>query len=274
MDNDNSLLPLYERVGNNISFLRTQRNLTQEQIAVDLDISQAMVSQYETGKRKPSLTTLNRIADYFDISLQEFIFKDFYKEQLQGNDSTLSIVETDPIFKCSNSTYYCYYIKEQSDGENKVIWQIDSFCLNIGNPITSHSAKANILFFKSGYQRDSVLEMDGKYAYITSHEFRKDFFLHLTFFYYRDRPSPKYLGGIGLLQRFDYNLLPVCQYCIISRNAIGDKKLKDLTKFLTISEGNSPIKNSHRKFSSSAVLRLTKALDASVFSWLKSNKYT
>lgn len=49
--------------------LREDSDLDQETLANILNITRAALSNYETGYREPSLGTLVRIADYFNVSL-------------------------------------------------------------------------------------------------------------------------------------------------------------------------------------------------------------
>ncbi len=51
-----------------LTLLRTERGLSQKQVANDLNISQGLLSHYENGKRECNLDTLVRIAKYFDVS--------------------------------------------------------------------------------------------------------------------------------------------------------------------------------------------------------------
>jgi transcriptional regulator with XRE-family HTH domain len=51
-----------------LSLLRKERRLSQKQVAVDLGISQALLSHYEKGIRECSLTFLLKVADYYGVS--------------------------------------------------------------------------------------------------------------------------------------------------------------------------------------------------------------
>lgn len=55
--------------------LRTDNNMTQQQLADALGINQGMLSRWERGMTAPSLKLRRRIADYFDMSVRE-IFDD------------------------------------------------------------------------------------------------------------------------------------------------------------------------------------------------------
>jgi len=49
--------------------LRKERSLRQEQVAVAVDISMSAYCNYEQGKREPIASVLERIADYYDVSV-------------------------------------------------------------------------------------------------------------------------------------------------------------------------------------------------------------
>lgn len=53
----------------NLIIIRKQKNLTQTQIARLLNIEQSTYSGYETGKSKPDIETLKKIADFYDVSI-------------------------------------------------------------------------------------------------------------------------------------------------------------------------------------------------------------
>ncbi len=48
--------------------LRNEINLSQAQLAKELDVSQRCISSWETGFRQPDLKTLEKIAKYFNVS--------------------------------------------------------------------------------------------------------------------------------------------------------------------------------------------------------------
>lgn len=51
-----------------ITLLRKERGLTQKQAAMDLGISQALLSHYEKGLRECGLDFLIKLCDYYDVS--------------------------------------------------------------------------------------------------------------------------------------------------------------------------------------------------------------
>lgn len=60
-------------LGNRICELRKKKNLTQEELAILLDISDKSISKWENGTSKPSIDNLKKISSIFDISLDELL---------------------------------------------------------------------------------------------------------------------------------------------------------------------------------------------------------
>ncbi len=52
-----------------LKFLREQKNITQQRLALELGINQNSLSRYETGQRQADYAMLIKIADYFDVSV-------------------------------------------------------------------------------------------------------------------------------------------------------------------------------------------------------------
>ncbi|MBO4949951.1 MAG: helix-turn-helix transcriptional regulator [Clostridia bacterium] len=61
--------------------VRKERNLNQLKVALDLNISREALSHYENGKREPSLSLLNKMSEYFNVSIDYLINgKEFIKK--------------------------------------------------------------------------------------------------------------------------------------------------------------------------------------------------
>lgn len=57
----------------NLKQIRIKKGFSQKEIAERLGVSQPSYAQYESGKRKPKLETLSKIADALDITIVEFL---------------------------------------------------------------------------------------------------------------------------------------------------------------------------------------------------------
>ena len=53
--------------------LRERENLTQKEVAEKLGISPSAYNMYEKGKREPNIDTLQKIADFYEVSLDDLI---------------------------------------------------------------------------------------------------------------------------------------------------------------------------------------------------------
>lgn len=51
-----------------LSALRRERSISQRKAALDLNISQALLSHYENGVREPGLDFVRRVCDYYNVS--------------------------------------------------------------------------------------------------------------------------------------------------------------------------------------------------------------
>ena len=61
--------------------IRKERNLNQLKVAMDLNISREALSHYENGRREPSIEMLNKLSEYFNVSIDYLINgKEFKKK--------------------------------------------------------------------------------------------------------------------------------------------------------------------------------------------------
>ena len=63
-------------LGERIRKLRRERNWTQKQLGQMTDIDQNNISQYESGKIRPTRRTIERLAEIFSISADELLAED------------------------------------------------------------------------------------------------------------------------------------------------------------------------------------------------------
>lgn len=61
--------------------VRKARNLNQQKVAMDLNISREALSHYENGKREPSLDMLRKLSKYFNVSIDYLINGEEFKKQ-------------------------------------------------------------------------------------------------------------------------------------------------------------------------------------------------
>lgn len=64
------------KIQENIRFYRKQLNMTQGQLAEKLCAKKSLISNYENGYSTPDIFTLCKLADIFEISLDELVGRD------------------------------------------------------------------------------------------------------------------------------------------------------------------------------------------------------
>ena len=63
-------------LGKNIKMLRNAYSMTQDELAAQLGGKKSLVSNYENGYSVPDIFTLVKLADIFDITLDELVGRD------------------------------------------------------------------------------------------------------------------------------------------------------------------------------------------------------
>lgn len=92
---------------NNLKYLRKSRSLTQQELADVLGISRQGYAKYENNLGEPDISTLIKLADYFDVTVDSLIgrtsnedilntvkLSNFYKELLQSDDESIDKIIT------------------------------------------------------------------------------------------------------------------------------------------------------------------------------------
>ena len=59
--------------------IRIAKNLNQQKVAMDLNISREALSHYETGRREPSIDMLKKLSEYFNVSIDYLINGEEFK---------------------------------------------------------------------------------------------------------------------------------------------------------------------------------------------------
>ena len=65
------------KIAENIKFYRKSQGLTQEKLANLLNGKKSLISNYENGYSTPDINTLIKLADIFQITLDELVGRKF-----------------------------------------------------------------------------------------------------------------------------------------------------------------------------------------------------
>ena len=61
------------KLGENIRRIRLEKNMTQGDLCRKLEVDRAYMSNIESGKKNPTLSTIDRIAKALNVSIEELI---------------------------------------------------------------------------------------------------------------------------------------------------------------------------------------------------------
>lgn len=71
------------KIGTFLKLLRKVKNLTQEQLAEQLGVSNRTVSRWENGNNMPDISLLSEIAEFYDVSIPELIYGERKSENMR-----------------------------------------------------------------------------------------------------------------------------------------------------------------------------------------------
>lgn len=74
----------------NLKYLRKSKDLTQKEIAEDLGITQPTYQQWESGKRSPTAETLEKLADYFDVTTDYLLGREDKEDEVSPWTATVA----------------------------------------------------------------------------------------------------------------------------------------------------------------------------------------
>jgi len=90
------------QIGHIIAQLRAQKNISQKQLAADLNVSAGLIGLWETNKRLPSLECFISLIDYFAISADILLENDRTLKPEQYNYISNMSPEVQKIFHAFN----------------------------------------------------------------------------------------------------------------------------------------------------------------------------
>jgi transcriptional regulator with XRE-family HTH domain len=107
--------------GNKLYALRTEKDLTQKELAKILGVSDKAVSKWETGEAMPRLKTLQLIAECFSVSYEDLL------SEKDGEKTTPPMVITEP----ADNPYERFYNKRLNGNKKRIKVELVLFALLI-----------------------------------------------------------------------------------------------------------------------------------------------
>lgn len=104
-------------IGKKIRLLREQKNMTQEQLANLVNLSQQTIDHYEKGRAKPSIDTVSLFANIFSVSADYLLGRTGSSESANENNFKFIKMGKIPVYSlnfngeniCSDSNIIGYY---------------------------------------------------------------------------------------------------------------------------------------------------------------------
>lgn len=100
---------------NRIKELRMNKSLSQEQLADRLGVTKQAISQLERGVRKPSMTMLEALCDFFNVSADYLLGKEDVTIRLVDGDGIKKLDATDFHYTNAETEQIAQYIYETPD---------------------------------------------------------------------------------------------------------------------------------------------------------------
>lgn len=88
-----------------ITIIRKMNNLSQEQFAEELSVSRQAVSKWETGNAIPDIPVLLKIADFYNITLDQLVRDEYDLSMAMEDDMRLNLEDEDSDNSFSIDTY-------------------------------------------------------------------------------------------------------------------------------------------------------------------------
>ena len=78
---------------NRLKQLRTEKELSQKELGKMVSVDKSTICLYESGGRQPNFKVMEKLADYFDVSLDYLIGRTYGPDKTAAGKSTWDIEE-------------------------------------------------------------------------------------------------------------------------------------------------------------------------------------
>jgi len=85
--------------GDRLKELRTEGGFTQEELSKVFNTGKASISHYESNKRLPDANTIEKFADFFDVSLDYIMGRSDIRNPYNNTDQVSNALADDPELK-------------------------------------------------------------------------------------------------------------------------------------------------------------------------------
>lgn len=90
--------------------LREQKKISQIKLTQELNISPITYNRYETGKREPNIETLIKLADFYNVTLDYLVGRDFTNPIGYLTDNQITFVKSFLTLNLDNQMNAIIYV--------------------------------------------------------------------------------------------------------------------------------------------------------------------
>lgn len=169
------LINYSKSIGEKIRYLRVCRNLTQEELAANIGVSNKMISGYEKGTLVPDRTTLEALAAFFKYDIRYFTEGQCFREEHYLAEGTCMIdiyegeADKKGNFECVD---YILSNKELRLGRKTYIWRVtEEFSEKYGVPVGTNYLVSVVAAPVHG---DKLLVVSGGKTLIVRYEYTEE----------------------------------------------------------------------------------------------------
>lgn len=131
-----------------IKALRKERGLTQTELAKVVGFTHVAVVKWENGQREPDFSTLTKLADYFGVTTDYLLGRDFVLPSFQIFERICTMAGK-TIFEVANEVgLTCDQLTQWENGiepSKRILWAIANACQCHSNPFEKVKEKKSII---------------------------------------------------------------------------------------------------------------------------------
>lgn len=135
-----------KKVGAFLKDLRREKNITQEQLAEAMSVSNRTVSRWETGSNMPDLDVIIELSDYYNVDIKELLDGERKSEKMNqdlketvlkvadyNNDEKMKLMKKLHFFSWIGVVSFIIFmiLEAKSLADNGITESIASFCASI-----------------------------------------------------------------------------------------------------------------------------------------------
>lgn len=146
-----------EIYGENLKALRKSVKLSQSELAKGIEISRGQIANYETQASEPSIKTIKKIADYFNKTIDDFIYREYRKEFYMD----WALIQRKYYFEFEQSLKHHIKLKGKAgliEFDNNKITNFDQGIINF---LLLEEIEENLL---TKYCKDNINESNAEFA--------------------------------------------------------------------------------------------------------------